>query len=198
MQADLSEGWDAVAGAFMAARSGIGAGLVRGWAGKSLPPGADILDVGCGSGVPIAEGLIADGFAVWGVDASPRLVAAFEARFPGVPVACEAAQESAFFARAFDGVIAVGLVFLLAEEDQRRVIARMAAALKPGGRLLFSAPLERCEWKDSLTGRRSVSLGRAAYGELLAAAGLSLCGTRSDEGGNSYFEAVKPGPLAAA
>lgn len=182
----------------MAARSRIGAQLVRNWARANLPAGAQILDVGCGSGVPIAEGLMADGFGVWGVDASPRLVAAFRARFPQAPVACEAAQDGALFDRSFDGVIAVGLLFLLAAEDQRRVIARLAAALAPGGRLLFSAPLEACEWDDSLTGRRSLSLGRVAYAELLEEVGLCLAGTCCDEGGNTYFEAVKAGALAPA
>jgi 2-polyprenyl-3-methyl-5-hydroxy-6-metoxy-1,4-benzoquinol methylase len=60
-----------VATSFVAVRSRIGAATVRSWA-RSLPPGAAILDLGCGSGVPIAQALLADGFDVHGVDASPR------------------------------------------------------------------------------------------------------------------------------
>jgi hypothetical protein len=45
-----------------------------------------------------------------------------------------------------------------------------------------------CEWQDTLTGRRSVSLGEEAYVQLLEAAGFSLWRIQMDEGGNSYFD----------
>lgn len=191
MVRDESEGWDAIADRFVAARSGVGAALVRDWAERHLPPGSTVLDVGCGSGEPIARALIDAGHGVFGVDASPALVAAFEHRFPGVAVACEAAQTSDFFGRCFDGAVAVGLLFLLAADDQQRVIARIAEHLHPGGRFLFSAPRERCEWQDVLTGRASRSLGADGYARILDAAALRLAGTALDEGGNHYFDAVK-------
>lgn len=149
------------------------------------------MDVGCGSGVPITQALIEGDFYVAGIDASPTLVAAFHRRFPAAPVRCEAAQDSAFFGRRFDGAVCVGLLFLLSEVDQRLVVRRMADALVPGGRLLFSAPREPCEWHDRLTGRRSQSLGVDAYAQLLAACGLELLGSHYDEGENHYFDAVR-------
>ncbi|ADU14374.1 class I SAM-dependent methyltransferase [Asticcacaulis excentricus] len=192
MPTDPSEGWDALAERFMQMRSGVGASLVRDWAIAQLPAGSAIVDVGCGSGVPIAETLIEAGFAVSGIDASPRLVAAFHARFPEAPVACEAAQLSAFFGRTFDAAVCVGLIFLLSKVDQAALIGRVAQALKPGGRFLFTAPLQACEWPDTLTGRLSRSLGQTAYAALLDAHGLSLVASHSDEGGNHYYEAIRP------
>jgi SAM-dependent methyltransferase len=192
MPDDPSEGWDALAQRFMQMRSGVGADLVRNWAIAHFPAGSAIVDVGCGSGVPIAEALIGAGFAVSGIDASPRLAAAFRARFPDAPVACEAAQVSAFFDRTFDAAVCVGLIFLLSEADQAALIGRVAQALKPGGRFLFTAPLQACEWPDNLTGRLSRALGQAAYAALLDAHGLSLVASHSDEGGNHYYEAIKP------
>lgn len=76
MTHDASNGWEAVAQEFMAARSTIGLGTVRAWA-RTLPAGGSILDLGAGSGVPLAAALIEDGFAVSAIDASPSLVAAF-------------------------------------------------------------------------------------------------------------------------
>jgi SAM-dependent methyltransferase len=191
MAHDVSEGWEAAAAPFMAARSPVGAALVRSWALTNLPPGATIVDIGCGSGVPIAEALVAEGFALFAIDAAPTLLAAFRRRFPEVPTACEAAQHSAFFGRRFDAAIAIGLLFLLAEADQAQLIARVATALEPGGRFLFSAPREPCEWPDLLTGRLSRSLGEDIYARLLQGAGLRLLGSQVDEGGNHYFDAVK-------
>ena len=192
MTTDHSAGWEAVSDQFMAIRSQIGAALVRSWAKDHLPRSAAILDVGCGSGVPIAQSLVNDGFSVWGVDASPSLISAYRLNLPGMPAVCEPAQDSSFFDRNFVGVVSIGLIFLLSEEDQRRLLTSVANVLEPSGRFLFSAPREVCRWNDTLTGRASMSLGADAYAAHLTSVGLRLDGCRSDEGGNNYYEAVKP------
>lgn len=80
-------------------------------------------------------------------------------------------------------------MFLLSEEDQRKLIDGVGRALKPGGRFLFSAPRIPCEWDDFQTGLRSVSQGEAVYQGLLAAAGMRLEHIYADEGGNHYLDA---------
>ncbi|MCG2840307.1 class I SAM-dependent methyltransferase [Sandaracinobacter sp. RS1-74] len=192
MGEDRSEGWDGVAEQFMAVRTGTGATLVRDWARANLPPSSAIVDVGCGSGMPIAQVLAEDGFAVFGIDASPLLIAAFRRRFPHLEAACEPAEDSPFFHRSFAGAVSIGLLFLLPEERQRAILGRVADALEPGGRFLFSSPAQPCEWRDSLTGRLSRSPGRPVYAQWLEASGLHLSGCHLDEGGNHYFHAVKP------
>ncbi len=187
---DTSNGWEAVAQQFMAARSAIGLETVRAWA-RALPPGGSILDLGAGSGVPLAAALIEQGFVVSAVDASSTLVAAFRRRFPHAEIACEPAEHSTFFNHSFDGVMAIGLMFLLPAAAQRAVIERVATALRPSGRFLFTAPQEACAWADCLTGRSSVSLGADAYDALLSEAGLRLIAQHQDEGQNHYFEARK-------
>jgi SAM-dependent methyltransferase len=187
---DPSRGWERCARQFIASRSDIGANVVRKWAG-SLPRGGSILDIGCGSGVPLAAALIADGFALSGIDASPTLVAEFRRRCPEADVACEPAERSSFFGRTFDGAIAVGLMFLLPADSQRELIHRAAGALKPSGRLLFTAPWQACTWTDVLTGGHSLSLGREEYERTIASAGMSLVDEHVDGGDNHYYEAKK-------
>lgn len=191
MTDDRSAGWEAVADQFMTIRMPVGAALVRSWARRHLAPSAAILDIGCGSGVPIARGLVEDGFQVAGIDASPSLIAAFRRNFPDMTAACEPAQDSAFFGRTFAGVVSIGVIFLLDEKDQRDLLRKIADALEPGGRLLFSAPREKCKWPDSLTSRTSTSLGAEAYARDLDTSGLRLTDCHVDEGGNNYFDAVK-------
>lgn len=167
LMSDQSEGYEDVAYQFMTARSDIGATFVRSWARDNLPPSSSIADVGCGSGVPIAQALIEDGFTVFGIDASPSLLAAFRRRFPDAQSACEAAQDSVFFHHIFDAAVSVGLLFLLSADDQRKVFQRVANALRPGVRFLFTAPWQICEWQDLLTKRQytcTPTTGRAWSG----------------------------------
>ena len=188
---ESSNGYEELAGEFMARRSpSIGSATVREWA-RTFTPGTAILDLGCGHGVPISRALIEEGFAIYGVDASPTLIAAFRERFPGSEAVCEPVEESAFFGRSFDGVVAWGLMFLLTPETQSMLIRKVSRALNAGGTFLFTSPKQVCEWRDSLTGRASISLGAAAYRRILAAEGLALIGEQSDEGDNHYYGASK-------
>ena len=150
-----------------------------------------MLDLGCGHGVPLAMALIDDGFSVYGIDASPTLTAAFRSRFPHAHVACEAVEDSGFFARTFDAVLAIGLIFLLEADTQRDLLRKVAQALTPGGRFLFTSPRDGCAWTDVLTGRMSLSLGAEGYKAILASAGLTLLDEYLDEGDNHYFDARK-------
>jgi len=108
---DRSNGYEGISEEFISGRtrSSIGAATVRQWA-KAIPPGSDVLDLGCGHGAPISEALVDEGLNVYGVDASPSMIAAFRARFPQAPAECEAVEDSQFFGRKFDGVVAWGLV----------------------------------------------------------------------------------------
>ena len=196
---DRSNGYEGVAAAFLAGRgrappTAIGARAVGNWA-RTLPRGAEVLDLGCGSGLPITRALVSEGLKVWAIDASPSMVAAFRANFPTIPVACEAVEESTFFDRTFDGVVAWGLMFLLPADVQRRLIRRVAGILAPGGRLLFtsSGGTEPVVWNDVMTGLESRSLGAAEYRRELSAVGLSVTREYEDEGENHYFDAIKKG-----
>jgi hypothetical protein len=103
-------------------------------------------------------------------------------------------EESAFFGRTFDGVIAWGLIFLLHPEAQLALFPRIALALNQGGRFLFTCPEQRAGWTDALTGRPSTSLGARAYRAALRDAGLTLIAEDRDEGDNYYFSACSRQP----
>lgn len=192
---DRSAGYEESAAEFLAGRGGsrstrIGAETVRTWA-RRLAPGSAVLDLGCGSGVPITEVLLDRGLVVYGVDASPSLVCAFQLRWPDARINCEPVEESGFFGRQFDAILAWGLVFLLSGRAQRDLIRRISGALKPGGHLLFTAPAEAVAWNDAMTGHASLSLGAAEYESELLNLGLTVVDQYDDEGKNHYFDVVK-------
>jgi len=187
---DKSNGYEQRAQDFMQARRAhIGPDVVREWA-RGFPPRAEVLELGCGHGV-ISEVLLHQGLRLYAIDPSPTLLSAFRARFPDVQTACATAQDSTYFNRTFDGVIAWGLIFLLPEETQRIVLTKVAQALKPGGRLLFTAAREAVTWFDSITGQESRSLGAEVYERLLRELGFDIEPGRRDAGENYYYLAIK-------
>ncbi|RYZ88623.1 MAG: class I SAM-dependent methyltransferase [Proteobacteria bacterium] len=191
---DESNGYDSIAEIYIKGRgravNGVGASTARAWA-QTFSIGSVMLDLGCGTGIPVTKILLEAGLNAYAVDASPKMIADFRQNFPDVPVACEPVERSPFFNRSFDGIISVGLMFLLPEENQRALIPKMAAALNPGGKLLFTSPFEKLAWKDAMTEQLSISLGAEQYRKLMLAAGLSLDDELDDEGGNHYFSGIQ-------
>jgi len=192
---DGSNGYENVAAEFLAGRgrapaTAIVTRAVRNWA-RTLPRGAAVVDLGCGSGLPITKVLVSEGLNGYGIDASPSLVEAFRHNLPEIPVACESVDDSLFFNRVFDGVLAWGLIFLLLPEAQRSLLRRMADILVPGDRLLFTPPPEPLVWNDAMTGLESRSLGAAEYQMLLSAIDVSISREYEDEGQNHYYDAFK-------
>ena len=192
---DRSNGYEQVSEEFLTRRgsgrfTGVGVNEVRKWA-RTLPRGGTVIDLGCGPGFPITEVLVAEGLDVFGVDAAPSFVQAFQRNLPNTPVVCEAVQDSRLFDRTFDAVLAWGLMFLLDAEDQYSLLERIAEILVPGGRLLFTSPAEPSVWNDALTGLESRSLGAEKYRRKLLEVGLSIADEYEDVGQNHYFDAIK-------
>lgn len=194
---DASNGYEGVADIFIARRGkrpavgdAIGATIVRAWA-EAFSSEATVLDLGSGPGEPVTRVLRDAGLTTYAVDASPKMVAAFHERFPGVEVECNTVEASNFFGRQFDGVIAWGLLFLLEPAAQAQVIGKVGRALRSGGRFLFTAHKQPLEWLDAMTGRHSQSLGAETYERLLRDAGMVWVDEALDEGENHYYFAEK-------
>ena len=194
---DRSNGYEAVSEEFLARRgsstsrsTGIGVKEVRKWA-RTLPRGSSVIDLGCGPGFPITLVLVEEGLQVFGVDAAPSFVAAFQRNLQGTPIVCESVLESRLFDRTFDAALAWGLMFLLQAEDQHRLIQRFTEILVPGGRLLFTSAAKPTVWNDVMTGQESISLGAVEYRKLLGADGISVAEEYEDVGENHYFDALK-------
>jgi hypothetical protein len=83
-------------------------------------------------------------------------------------------------------------VFLLPPDAQAKLIHKVSAVLKPGGRFVFTFPHQLCEWSDNLTGRKSVSLGSYAYRRIVEAGSLIVDDKAKDEGQNHYYFVRKP------
>jgi SAM-dependent methyltransferase len=76
-----------------------------------LPSAASILDLGCGSGSPVAKYMVEHGLHVTGVDTSPTLISLCRQRLPGQEWLVKD-MRSLQLSRRFDGVLAWDSFFL--------------------------------------------------------------------------------------
>ncbi len=173
-------------------RSRVGVELIEHWA-RSLPFGTPIVEIACGGGYPITQVLVDSGLAVWAIDTSPTLLRQFRLRFPTIPTQCASALDSTYFGRTFEAVISIGLLSFLHEDEQLALLDRVSEILEPGGRFLFTAPIEMGTWRDVTTGLECWSLGRIGYTHALERLGFRMIRTHVDEGENNYYDAEKIG-----
>jgi SAM-dependent methyltransferase len=103
-----------------------------------MPPGASVLDLGCGAGEPIARHLIAAGYTVTGVDSSPTMIALCESRFPDARWLV-ADMRTLSLGRRFDGLLAWDSSFHLRADDQRAMFAIFRNHAAPGAALMFTS-----------------------------------------------------------
>ena len=104
--------------------------------------GKDVLDVACGTGVLIPDYLARGVASVTGIDISPRMAEIARGKYPQeqVTILCGDVEETDF-ERLFDCVVVYNAFPHF--PDPERLIARLAALLKPGGTLTVAHGMSR-------------------------------------------------------
>jgi 2-polyprenyl-3-methyl-5-hydroxy-6-metoxy-1,4-benzoquinol methylase len=184
--------------AWAALRDG-GTFVEAGWLARFmdlLPAGGSVLDIGCGSGAPIAATLAAAGFAVTGLDTSAPLLGLARARLPHATW-IEGDMREMALGRQFDGLLAWDSFFHLAQDDQRRMFEHFAAHAAPGAALMFTSGPEEGPAIGALQGEAlfHASLGPREYRALLGAAGFCVVGHVAEDpacGGRTVWLAQRP------
>jgi SAM-dependent methyltransferase len=103
-----------------------------------LPPRGSILDIGCGSGEPIAGFFIRAGYRVHGVDSSPAMIAFCKERFPNETWDI-ADMRILSLGQTFDGLLAWDSFFHLCREDQRRMFSIFREHAASNAALMFTS-----------------------------------------------------------
>ena len=147
-----------------------------------LADGARVLDLGCGTGEPIARWFKAEGFSVTGVDFSEPMLEIARNRWPDGDWR-RADMRDFDLGETFDGIIAWNSFFHLTADAQRTCIARMAAHLEAGGVLMLTVGPDAGEAQGTV-GDEPVyhaSLSPAEYATCLEANGLRLTGFLAED-----------------
>ncbi|KTD41612.1 class I SAM-dependent methyltransferase [Legionella parisiensis] len=116
---------------------------------KHFPHGGSVLDIGCGTGEPIAKFFIQAGYDITGVDASTKMIERCKQNFPNAHWIIEDMRTMKFLVQ-FDIVIAWHSFFHLPQADQRSALSLFSSLVKPKGLLLFTSGPEAGEvWGEN-------------------------------------------------
>jgi ubiquinone/menaquinone biosynthesis C-methylase UbiE len=133
-----------------------------------LPKEASILDLGCGTGMPILNYLLSKKMFVTGVDASKAMLDIAKVNFPNQEFILQDMRNLKLDKR-FDGIIAWHSFFHLPVADQPEMFRLFAKHLKPNGIILFTSGTELSETWGMNGGKNlfHASLETSTYNQLL-------------------------------
>lgn len=102
-----------------------------------LPADSHVLDLGCGTGRPMAEYLLARGCRVTGVDQAEGLLALARARFPQAEW-LHGTIETYTSPHRYHAIVCWDALFHIERARHEALFARFAQMLAPGGRLMLT------------------------------------------------------------
>ncbi|CUH47168.1 class I SAM-dependent DNA methyltransferase [Ruegeria atlantica] len=148
----------------------------------SLTPGDSVLDLGCGTGDPIARWFMAEGFSVTGVDFSEAMLDIARARWPEGDWR-RADMRDFELDQKFDGIIAWNSFFHLTADEQKDCIGRIARHVNDGGMLMLTVGPRAGEDSGTVAGELvfHASLSPAGYAVCLEENGLQLTGFLAED-----------------
>ena len=129
---------------------------------KYLPDGADILDLGCGSGRDTLE-FLKRGYQVDAIDGSEELCL-YAGKLTGIHVQCMRFQD--FIAgKKYDGIWACSSLLHLTFSESAAVMEQVVKALKPGGVLYMS--YKYGDYEGDRNGRYFIDMTDAKFNTLM-------------------------------
>lgn len=150
---------------------------------RMLPRGAELLDLGCGGGEPIARFLVDHGHRLTGVDTSATLINLARTRFPRHKWIEADMMRFGGDSGAYDGILAWCSLFHLEVDQQEKLIRRMSIWLRKGGVALFNTGPAHGVAMGEFEGEElyHASLSPAEYRAILAESGLTVVNHVSED-----------------
>jgi cyclopropane fatty-acyl-phospholipid synthase-like methyltransferase len=196
----VAEGYNTCAVAYEQARRDTIHPEIR-WLKQQLPNRAHVLDIGCGSGLPVAREL-AKRFVVTGVDISAEQIRRARENVRHAEFIHSDIMALDFPVESFDGVVALYAIFHLPRGEHARLFRNIRRWLKPGGYLLVTLA---CEAEEAYTESDFFGVemfwsnyGMTEYRAMLAEAGFEIVNSSEIGHGYSANEPKEAHPLVIA
>ncbi|WP_046262338.1 class I SAM-dependent methyltransferase [Streptomyces sp. WM6386] len=152
------------------------------WLTVRLPQRARVLDVGSGTGRPVAEELVRAGCEVTGIDVSPAMVELARAQVPEARFELADVRTYEAPPYAFDAVCAFFPLLIMSRAEVESALDRMCGWLAPGGHLVMATvPGDYSDVGLTWMGHRVTvsSLTAEEYKRRLRAQGLEILFTET-------------------
>ena len=129
---------------------------------EGLPAGARVLDLGCGTGEPIARYIVERGFRVAGVDESEQMLKFARQTVPEAELV-HADMVTVELPGTFDGAVAWDSMFHVERKHHSAIYRKLANAVRDGGRVLLSVGGSAPAEDDSVEGFTSEMYDQTFY-----------------------------------
>ena len=135
----VKEGYNAIADRYLAERTRDSEDVhLLGEFTERLPANAQVLDAGCGAGVPISQ-MLSERFHVTGVDFSEVQIELARKHVPNARFVCQDMTKLDFpdLQGTFDGICSYYAIIHIPREGHQSLLAKFHQMLKPGGLALL-------------------------------------------------------------
>ena len=154
---------------------------------RDLPPGAAVLDLGCGAGVPVTRWLADHRFAVTGVDFSARQLELARRLVPAASFIKADMTEISFPAESFAAVVAFYSIIHVPRVEHPALLRKIHRWLEPGGGFLAIWALgawegEEKDWEGWGAAMRWSHYGEEANLRMLREAGFEVASAEARTG----------------
>lgn len=177
----VAEGYNACAAAYEQSRRETSHPEIK-WLKSQLPNRAHVLDIGCGSGLPVTREL-AKRFIVTGVDISAEQIRRARENVRHAEFFHSDIMALDFPAASFDAVVALYAIFHLPRGEHDRLFRNIRRWLKPGGYLLatLAQEAEEAYMEDDFFGVEMFwsNYGIYEYRAMLTEAGFEILSTEA-------------------
>lgn len=129
---------------------------------EGLPTGARVLDLGCGTGEPVAKHIVECGFSVTGVDESSEMLKFARQTVPAAEL-IHGDIVTVELTDTFDAAVAWDSMFHIERKDHAAIYRKLANALRQDARLLLSVGGSAPAEDDSVEGFTSEMYGQTFY-----------------------------------
>jgi ubiquinone/menaquinone biosynthesis C-methylase UbiE len=157
-----------------------------------LPKGAELLELGCGSGIPTTKQL-AEKYSVTGVDISDRQVTLAQENVPSAKFLHADMTKLEFPDGSFDAVVAFYSMIHVPRQEQAELLCRISSWLRPGGFLVATMGAHSTEayFNEDWLGKLMCwsNFDSETNRQLVKAAGLKIISAK-DETANEFDKPV--------
>ena len=119
---------------------------------RLAPETGNMLDLGCGAGVPIGQSFVNNGWTVTGVDFSQKMLSLANTNVPEMKTICSDMCSVEFNAGEFDAITSIYSLFHIPKDKHTELFSNLYRWLNPNGMALFTYATKEYTGSDEFDG----------------------------------------------